>query len=364
MRSGIFVFFLPLFLAAQQPAFYVWQRKHSSQVKSAVIELQKYTESRLYFLAGELENSDKITQISPPDYIIPARTVPVIRIHIRHLQDAPEKLAQKVLKLYEPWKKCHALQIDLDAPESKIKYYMELMQALRRKLPRTELSATVLPCHLKHTGEFIKFAYSCDFYVLQIHGLEKRGSTLSLIDRKSVVSALNHAFRFRRPFKLALPFYSYNLSDLVVKPDMLLVGNIIRFAKQRNIGIIIFRLGIDGDGESLSAKTALAFCKSGEYRPQIRHSWERAANGAWHLYIHNDGFFSERATLELQWKRGFTVYDTDTFNDAKLAFDRKTMTLTLPPDQQKKLCLWLRTPAKFAPENSPLTITRKENTRK
>lgn len=364
MRIGIiFLMMIPLLTAALQPDFYVWQRKHTPELQGAVTEVQKFSESRFYFLAGELENDGSVTQISPPAFpeLLIKRVTPVIRIHINHLQTPPDKLARQVIKLYLPWQKCRSLQIDLDAPESKLSYYTDLMKELRRILRKTTLSATVLPCHLSRKNEFSQLAKACDFYVLQVHGLEKRNGKFSILDRNTALKAVAAAINLKSPFKLALPFYSHNINNTVIKPDMDFVGNIARFAAMQKIGVIIFRLGIPGDGEALSAFTARQICKSGKHTPEIRHFWQYSDDGAWYLYIKNHGNFSENITLDLTWKDGFVISDADTFNNTELSFDRKTLKLTLPPDQEDKLCMWLRTTASFDSNTTPLTITRKEN---
>ncbi len=364
MRIGIiFLSMLSLLLTAAQPDFYVWQRKHTPEVKNAVTEVLKYSESRLFFLAGELEQNGRVTIVSPsalPEAVFP-RATPVIRIHIRHLDTPPEKLAAKIIALYRPWQKCKALQIDLDAPESRLDYYTQLMQELRKRVPGITLSATVLPCHIKHKTEFRKLAQLCDFYVLQIHGLEKRNGSYSIIDRKTAFTAIADAVNLKRPFKLALPFYCYNIDDRSIRPDMELVSRLAAMAENQKIGVILFRIGIAGDGEALSFQTAQKICKSGRYTPEIRHYWQYSDDGSWYLYIKNCGGFAEKLSLDMKWNDGFVISDADTFNNAELSFDRKTLDLTLPPDGESKLFMWLRTPAAFTPEQSPLTITRKED---
>ncbi|MBE6391760.1 MAG: DUF3142 domain-containing protein [Lentisphaerae bacterium] len=362
MRSGIIFCLLPLLLNAAKPDVYVWQRKHTPELESGIIEFQKSGGGKFYFLAGELENDRTISVPYPPFHFMSAKRItPVIRIHIKHLKSTPEKLAAKVLKLYAPWQKCSSLQIDLDAPESKIDYYTSLMKELREQLPDVELSATVLPCHLRHREKFRKLAGACDFYVLQIHGLEKRNGEFSLINKKTALEAISRAVNLKRKFKIAIPVYSHNINGITVKPDLELVRNICRFANRNNIGIIIFRLWSRGDGETLFVAALLDICRdTRNYPAMIDHRWDKSSDGAWHLYIRNFGYFSETISLDLQWAPGFIITDADTFNGAEFSFDRKKLTLTLPPDQEEKVFLWLRTPAPFDKANSPLTITGKD----
>ena len=367
MRIGIiFLSMLSLLLTAAQPDFYVWQRKHTPEVQAAVTEVLKFSESRLYFLAGELEQNGRVTIVSPaalPEAVF-SRATPVIRIHIRHLDTPAAQLAAKITALYRPWQKCKALQIDLDAPESKIDYYTQLMQELRKRVPGVTLSATVLPCHVKHKTEFRKLAQVCDFYVLQIHGLEKRDGNYSLVDKKTTFSAIANAVNLKRPFKLALPAYCYNIENRTIKPDMDFIGKIAKFSDLHKFRVIFFRLGISSDGEALSFATVQELCKTGKYTPDIQHEWQYSDDGSWYLYIKNCGSFAEKVSLEMKWQDGFVITDADTFNNAEFSFDRKTLDLTLPPDGESKPFLWLRTPAAFDSSQSPLTITRKDTAAK
>ena len=366
MRCAIIFFLLPLILNAVTPDVYVWQRKHTPALESGIIEFQKGGGGKFYFLAGELEN-DKTVSVPYPyfDFMHPRRITPVIRIHVKHLQTAPETLVQKVLKLYAPWQKCNSLQIDLDAPESKINYYTAFMKALRKQLPGVELSATVLPCHLRHKTEFTQLAKAVDFYVLQIHGLEKRHDQWQLMDKNTALNAISRAVNLKQPFKIAIPIYSHNINGRTIKPDLKLVRQICRYANQNKIGIIIFRLWARGDGETLFVDAALDICRNtNKYPAKIRHHWEQTSDGAWHLHIRNFGYFAEKVTLNLQWAPKFEISDADTFNGAELSFDRNSLTLILPPDQEEKAFLWLRTPAPFDKCNSPLTITLKETAKK
>ena len=366
MRYGIIFFLLPLIVNAVTPDVYVWQRKHTPALESGIIEFQKAGGGRFYFLAGELENDKTVAVPYPYFHFMDSRRItPVIRIHIKHLQTAPDKLVKKVLKLYAPWQKCRSLQIDLDAPESKINYYTAFMKALRKQLPDVELSATVLPCHLRHKNEFTLLAKAVDFYVLQIHGLEKREGVWQLMDTNTALNAVCRAVNLKQPFKLAIPIYSHNINGETVKPDLFLVRQICRYANQNKIGIIIFRLWARGDGETLFVAAALDICRGTDKYPSIiAHRWEQKDNGAWHLYIRNFGYFAEKVTLDLKWAPGFQITDADTFNGAELSFDRNSLFLTLPPDQEEKAFLWLRTPAPFDKCNSPLTVTRKDTAKK
>ena len=115
--------FLAFFsLTGAEPDFYVWQRQHTPEMQSAVKEFYRKCPGKLYFLAGEIENDGRIIRIPPSKSVDFARAVPVVRIHVKNLEKSPEVLAEEIVKFYAPWKAANALQIDLDAPESKLDY--------------------------------------------------------------------------------------------------------------------------------------------------------------------------------------------------------------------------------------------------
>ena len=143
-----------LAVRAAEPDFYVWQRQQSAELEQAVAEFYKTCSGKLYFLAGEIENDGRAIPVFPSKKVDFSRAVPVVRIHVKNLLKTPSVLAGEIIRFYEPWKTANAFQIDLDAPESRLDYYRDLMRKLKKLLPETELSATVLPCHLKHEQAF------------------------------------------------------------------------------------------------------------------------------------------------------------------------------------------------------------------
>lgn len=325
-----------MMFAAVKSDFYLWQRNQNKPVQNAVQNFYKNSSGHLYFLAGEFENDGKIIPVKPAPVIDLQRSVPVFRIHIRHMKKTAALLADEIYRLYEPYSAAKALQIDLDAPESKIDYYTNLMLELRKKLPDTKLSATVLPCHLKHTKKFTQLAKACDFYVLQVHGLAKESGNWSIYDHKTAQKALAKAEKIGLPFKAALPLYCNILSqNLLVKPDLYKVAELASKCRE----IIVFRLGYPGDGQSLDMKTAENIC-NGKYAPEIKFKWHRQNKNLRYLSIENCGFFSEKVTLQLEYDKEF-VADMDTFNYAFLNGSR--LSVILPPSGTCKNFLWVRT---------------------
>ena len=348
---------LPLFLTAADPGMYVWNRQHNDGLKKAVTDYHKLSSGKIYYLAGELENTGKTVRIPLPAFAAPLRSVPVIRIHITHMKKSVPALTNEIAALYKPWSACGELQIDLDAPESKISYYKDLMLELRKCLPGVKLSATVLPCHLRHTTAFRELAKVCDYYVLQVHGLTKnKDGSWFILDEAIARTALDRADALQLPYKVALPLYSNTVErGKVIKPDLTLVADLARGRE-----VIGFRLGVRGDPDALDLENALTLCRGKSYTPSLPLRWEEQEGGAWHLFIGNDGFFPENVTLELTWNKDFVITDQDTFNNAELSHDRQTLRLMLPPAGTEKPYLWIRCKGIDPAKTTPLTVQIKE----
>lgn len=319
--------------------FYLWQRVHTAEVQKSVMEFYRESSGKLYCIAGELEKSGRAAGVKPADFIRFDRSAAVVRIHTTHLDKSVEALAKDILKLYSPWQKCRALEVDLDIPESKISYYTGLMRELRKLLPDTMLSATVLPCHLKHRKAFSGLADVCDFYVLQVHGLNKEKGFWEIFNYAESLAALELARTLKRPFKVALPLYCNNLDrNTLIKPDLQKVSALAKMAPQ----VIGFRLGIDGDGNSLDWRTASMICRGQGYSPELEFSFLQQSNGAWILSVANRGYFAERKTLILPPDLQKILQDADGFGST--VFDRHScsMKLRLPPSGSVQKVLWAR----------------------
>lgn len=336
-QVGLVLCFPLCALFCAEPDFYVWQRQHTPELKSAAAEFYRKCPGRLYFLAGEIENNGHVIRIDPLKVVDFTRAVPVVRIHVKNLKKTPAALAEEIMKVYIPWKAANALQIDLDAPESRLDYYRNVMLELRKKLPGAELSATVLPCHLRHTVSFRALASACDYYVLQVHGLARRNKTWSIYDHAEAVKAVTRAESLKLPFKTALPLYCSRVGGQWVKPDMAKVSELASVCGE----VIGFRLGIPGDGSALDLETALRVCRGQGYAPKAETRWEQKTGGTWHLFVRNYGFFAERITLSLDFKT--LPADLDTFNRASLNGKHNELTLVLPPPGMEKPYLWVRT---------------------
>ena len=346
MKKFLSALFLPLFLMASDAGFYVWQREYSSELKSAVSYFYRQSNGELYFLAGELENDEKAVTISPAPFIDFKRTTAVIRIHIRNLDKRPDILAEKILPLYTPWSKTGKLQIDLDCPESKLDYYPELIKALSKKLPDTRISATVLPCHLSHYRKFSKLAEVCDYFVLQVHGLHQKNGRWQIMDRQTALQAWNKARQYKKNFKTAIPLYSNYVEGKCITPDLDFTAKLAQVA-QKTGGVIGFRLGIDGDRNSLDLASGIKIVIGIKVEPEISLVWKEQSSGAWHLLLRSTGIFSQKVKIRLNLPPDAEITDFDTFNGAETVDGIKYISLILPPCGREKAYLWLRCKTKI-----------------
>ena len=335
--------------------FYLWQRAYTGAVKEAAEVFYRNSSGKLFCIAGELEKDGRAIGVKPAGAIRLDRSAAVIRIHTAHLNKKAADLARDIVKLYSPWQQCRALEVDLDIPESKLGYYAELMRELRSTLPGTTLSATVLPCHLKHRKAFAALAQACDFYVLQVHGLNREKGFWEIFSFSDSIKAVEQARKFNRPFKVALPLYCNNIDrNTLIKPDLQKVAELAKISPQ----VIGFRLGIAGDGNSLDWTTAAAVCRGQGYQPELAFNWQLQSNGAWILSVTNRGYFAEHITLQIPPDLQNIIQDADSFGN--VVFDRhaRTVKLRLPPAGSVQNILWARF-TENPSGKSPITV--KEN---
>ena len=210
--------------AASAPGFYVWQR----DVTPAVIDAARaaVAEGReLFALAGEFDadTSGTLIDLSPDlsspfhfgsgDSPLPSATA-VFRVRLGAL-DAPgtvgAALAARANELGAT-----RVQLDVDAPESRLGDYALLASAVRGGLPEgSTLSLTLLPCHFAHRAAVRKVLDSADYGVLQLHGIEPPGKLSDgwrLMDPRTVRTSLSRARAIGVPLRVALPTYAYVLT--------------------------------------------------------------------------------------------------------------------------------------------------------
>lgn len=104
------------------------------------------------------------------------------------------------------------IQIDYDCPESKLDDYRGLLPALRKAAVPIPVTLTALPIWMRQRRAFAKLIAAADGYVLQVHSLTPPASPrgeISLLKPEEARDWIAEAARFGRPFRVALPTYSY-----------------------------------------------------------------------------------------------------------------------------------------------------------
>ena len=338
MTRILTLFFLAAALTASAQDLYVWHRSYPPALLQEIKQFYLQSRGKLCFLAGELENDGKVFALKPSPAVQFDRAVPVVRIHVKQMQKSPAELAKTITDIYEPWSKCRALQIDLDAPESKLDYYRNLMLELRSRLGKVKLSVTVLPCHIKHTEKFRALALACDYYVLQVHGLSKENGRWFIMDGKIARAAVKQAGKLALPYQLALPLYAHTVEqNLPVLPDLHLAAELAKTAPS----VIGFRLAAAGEREALDLASALQILK-GKYAPQLDIFWQKQANGAWYLMVRNKGFFPQKISCTFKLPADTVIMDMDVFPGGTLDRLAHKIEFILPPSGTTQACMWLR----------------------
>lgn len=116
------------------------------------------------------------------------------------------------------------IQIDYDCPESKLADYRIFLASLRAETGKTPLVITALPTWTGRREDFRDLINTADGYVLQVHSVTQPkggGTELVLCDPETARWWVNQIARFRKPFRVALPTYSYSV---MFNPDGKLLG--------------------------------------------------------------------------------------------------------------------------------------------
>lgn len=207
---------------------YVWQRSWGSGVRAALARTSDL--SALVILAAEVDLSTSPPRVTRAAYDPAALQRPVglaVRIGrfglrtqpAGRFQDDPEltrRLATLARRLVDEARtrglKVAEFQLDYDCPESRLDDYPVLVRAVREAVSPVPVTITALPAWLRHRGEMKALLREADGWVLQVHSLEppsRPDASIELCDPQAARRAVEDAARFRVPFRVALPTYSY-----------------------------------------------------------------------------------------------------------------------------------------------------------
>lgn len=205
---------------------YVWQRNWSPQLRAALKQSAGKFDT-LYVLAAEV--TPKTAQIATPDVdyaflaTLKRPVCLVIRVGVYSGPfDADAKLSRQLLDVVRnALKKARGaglqpceIQIDFDCAESKLAGYAKWMTMLAKAKLNVRTSFTALPSWLDR-GDFKRLAATVDGFVLQIHSFKplrkaSAGDDCAILCSRSQADRwIWQAARAGKPFRIALPTYSY-----------------------------------------------------------------------------------------------------------------------------------------------------------
>lgn len=103
-----------------------------------------------------------------------------------------------------------SVQVDFDCPSRLLPAYAERIAAAKRAWPEVRVTVTTLPTWLKEPG-FAQLIAAADGWTLQLHGTERPSlaKPSPLFAEAPALRWIEQAETFGRPFRLALPTYSY-----------------------------------------------------------------------------------------------------------------------------------------------------------
>ncbi|HEV2854396.1 MAG TPA: DUF3142 domain-containing protein [Thermoanaerobaculia bacterium] len=313
---------------------YVWQRSWTPAVRESVRRASGFSD--LIVLAAEVDPRSQPPQVVrvPLDAeVLKGYRKPVgvaIRVHtfpgrfaddpglVSFLQGLARGVAAearaKGISLSE-------IQIDYDCPESKVGDYRVLLAALRPAVAPARLTFTALPAWLFLAHPFRGLIQEADGYVLQLHSLKPPEwideGDIILTDPPTARGLVKKAASFGRPFRAALPTYSYqaafdsrgHLIGLLAEGPLLSFspGSTVRTARSDPAamaglirewtherpkelqGILWYRLPVEGDRRNWTWPTLRAAMAGRAPRSEVRAAMRKPEPGLVQVDIANQG---------------------------------------------------------------------------
>ncbi len=266
------------------------------------------------------------------------------------------------------------IQIDYDCPESQLADYPVLLEAARQAAGPARLTITALPSWLRHERAFAALAAATDGYVLQVHSARPpEGSrAVELVDPEEAVRAVETAARFGRPFRVALPTYSYGVvtdeagsvvglsaegardsPTAAVSDPAALAGLVRTWTRDRPrelAGVIWFRLPVKGDVRNWSPETWRAVRQGRAPRSEMRAALREPEPGLVEVEMVNAGESDHAAPsdLHVRWNGGRLLaadglagYHVDVTSPSEIRLRGRDRGRPLRPGERRKAA-WLR----------------------
>jgi len=379
---------------ALETAFYVWQQQWSSAVGKAAKQANGHADNFMIFAAETRYASGRTQQqVMRPDWKILAEAGKPVMLVVRMgvsfarplrndktrkpVLDDLTGLFQKLLSVTEEEKVTVAgIQIDYDCPTVRLDGYASMLRELRARLPDVPVSITALPTWLT-SGDFPKLAKDLDYFVLQVHSIEKPKSIDQpniLCDTKKIPAYLRKLRSIRTPFYIALPTYGYHVifnaekefvgfmaeRELFLDPtrgyrartvmaDPVEIASVVRELKDKRprncLGIAWFRLPVETDqlNWTWSALRAVMAGREPEvaYTAEVRHP--NSDPDLIEIWLENIGEHNTPAQIcfSIDW-RGRGVLALDVLNGFEVTEGRKGLVGPAPRIGEPVLAGWFR----------------------
>jgi len=206
---------------------YVWQRDWSPALKDA-IETHAEELDGLTVLFAEFDSSEEsgVSRI-PVDFdALKVSGLPItlaLRMNraprtgvAASFENGPTRFIEYTLRAAENHGlKLAGVEIDFDCPTSKLGDYATSLTQLKAKLDDTPLSITTLPTWMSRPSAFARLVEVTDRFVLQVHSIKRPRSyadEVVLCDPSESLRWAREASRFGKPFRIALPTYTYRIA--------------------------------------------------------------------------------------------------------------------------------------------------------
>ena len=401
MRRPTFLILLPLaaLLACRHPhaagplrqEAYVWQRSWSPAVREAVRQASGI--SGLVVLAAEVDlrrGAPRVTRVpldgslrdagKPVGVALRVTTFPsrfadepgIVRLLQGLTRDVAAEARAKGIALSE-------IQIDYDCPESKLDDYRGLLPVLRKAAAPVPVTLTALPSWMRQRRAFAKLVTAADGYVLQVHSLAPpagpRGE-IPLLKPGEARGWVAEAARFERPFRVALPTYSYlaafdsrgkllglsaegpllswpeGIAVRAARSDPAILAGLVReWTRDRPrelAGILWYRLPVAGDRLNWTLPTLRAVMAGRAPHGEIRAAVREPEPGLVEIDLVNagDGEAAAPSTVRVRWK-GETFLAADGLAGYRVTPGKDEIRLDRPrpaswrPDERRTVA-WLR----------------------
>ena len=364
-----------IYLRAPQPlprlpipsAYYVWQLQWNDGVRDAV-KTADSSANAFMILVGEVNAADGALRLQRgyPDWNALSKIHSPITIVLRAnaaLSDmlqgesrdsaivfVTKSLEDIVAEATAAGVTVRGVQLDYDCPSAKLATYRTLVDALRPRFNSMELSITALPTWLKWR-EFESLVHDLDYYVLQVHSLERPerfDQAITLCDTARIPGYLDRAASIGAPFYLALPTYGYRfvfdeagafaaisaegpppalkpgqrVRTVMVDPDD--IAKSVREVRAQSphnlIGFVWFRLPVASDELNWTWQTLQAVRDGRAPEASFSAEVKNPSPGLYELYISNTGESVETGKIQTTLRYdSHEVLASDTHNGFSLA---------------------------------------------